>query len=132
LQSEFLLPVAGAVPAIGALHRIADRLAPVMRVCEFRVVAADDLWLSTAYHQDSVAFHFTWMPDLAAVLPVVELMQERLAPLAARPHWGKVFTATPASLHTLYDRLPDFLALARHYDPTGKFRNPYTARYLAR
>ena len=36
------------------------------------------------------------------------------------------------SLHASYPRLPDFLDLARHYDPAGKFRNPYTARYLAR
>jgi xylitol oxidase len=132
LQSEFLLPVAHAVPAIHALHQISDRLAPVVRVCEFRVVAADELWLSTVYRQDSAAFHFTWMPDLASVLPVVELMQERLAPFGARPHWGKVFTATPESLHAHYERLPDFLALARHYDPAGKFRNAYTARYLGR
>jgi xylitol oxidase len=104
----------------------------VVRICEFRVVAADDLWLSMSYRQDSVAFHFTWIPDLASVLPVVTLMEQRLAPFAPRPHWGKVFTATPESLHASYPRLPDFLDLARHYDPAGKFRNPYTARYLAR
>jgi alditol oxidase len=132
LQSEFLLPIADAVPAVHALHRISDRIAPVVRVCEFRVVAADELWLSTAYRQDSVAFHFTWMPDLASVLPVVELMEERLAPFGARPHWGKVFTATPESLYARYERLPDFLHLASHYDPAGKFRNAYTARYLGR
>jgi xylitol oxidase len=132
LQSEFLLPVDSAVPAIHALQQISDRLAPVVQICEFRVVAADELWLSTAYRQDSVAFHFTWRPDLAAVLAVVELMEERLAPFGARPHWGKVFTATPESLHARYDRLPDFLDLARHYDPAGKFRNAYTARYLGR
>ena len=132
LQSEFLLPASHAVSAIHALNQISDRLAPVVRICEFRVVAADDLWLSMSYRQDSVAFHFTWIPDLASVLPVVTLMEQRLAPFAARPHWGKVFTATPESLHASYPRLPDFLDLARHYDPAGKFRNPYTARSLAR
>jgi alditol oxidase len=59
-------------------------------------------------------------------------MEQRLAPFGARPHWGKVFTATPETLHASYQRLPDFLDLARHYDPAGKFRNPYTARYLGR
>jgi alditol oxidase len=132
LQSEFLLPVEHAVPAIGALNQISDQLAPVVRICEFRVVTADDLWLSMSYRRDSVAFHFTWVQDLASVLPVVTLMEQRLAPFAPRPHWGKVFTATPESLHTSYPRLSDFLDLARHYDPSGKFRNPYTARYLGR
>jgi alditol oxidase len=132
LQSEFLLPVEHAVPAIGALRQISEQLAAVVLICEFRVVAADDLWLSMAYRQDSVAFHFTWIPDLASVLPVVTLMEQHLAPFGPRPHWGKVFTATPEYLHASYPRLADFLDLARHYDPAGKFRNPYTARYLAR
>jgi xylitol oxidase len=132
LQSEFLLPIEHAVPAIHALNQISGSLAPVTRISEFRVMQADELWLSPCYRQDTVAFHFTWVPDMAAVLPAVTLMEQRLAPFAARPHWGKVFTATPETLHARYERLPEFLALARHYDPAGKFRNAYTARYLGR
>ena len=92
LQSEYLLPAEHAVPALHALRQISDRLAPAVRVCEVRRVAADDLWLSMAYRQDSVAFHFTWIPDPAAVLPVVTDMERQLAPFGPRPHWGKVFT----------------------------------------
>jgi xylitol oxidase len=132
LQSEFLLPIEHAVPAIHALNQISESLAPVTQISEFRVIRADELWLSPGYRQDTVAFHFTWVPDMAAVLPVVTLMERQLAPFAARPHWGKVFTATPETLHAHYERLPDFLALVRHYDPAGKFRNAYTARYLGR
>jgi alditol oxidase len=132
LQSEYLMPVEYAVVAVHALNQIRDRLAPVLRICEFRVVAADELWLSMAYRQDSVAFHFTWIPDLAAVLPVVKLLEEQLAAFGARPHWGKVFTAAPEDFYATYERLPDFLDLTRYYDPAGKFRNAYTARYLDR
>jgi len=46
LQSEYLLPVAHAVPAVHALDQIRDRLAPVLWICEIRAVAADELWLS--------------------------------------------------------------------------------------
>ena len=132
LQSEYLLPVADAVPALHALHQISDRLAPVVRIAEVRVVAADEAWLSPCYRRSSVAFHFTWIPDMAAVLPVVTLMEQQLAPFGARPHWGKVFTTPARELHASYDRMPDFLDLAAHYDPAGKFRNAYTARYLGR
>jgi alditol oxidase len=132
LQSEYLLSAEYAVPALHALHQISDRLAPALRICEIRRIAADDLWLSPCYRQDSVAFHFTWIPDTAAVLPVVTLMEQRLAPFGARPHWGKVFTTSADDLYASYDRLPDFLDLAQHYDPAGKFRNAYTARYLGR
>ena len=132
LQSEYLLPHQHALPALHALNQISDRLAPVLRICEIRMIAADDLWLSPCYRQDSVAFHFTWMPDTAAVLPVVTLVEQRLAPFGARPHWGKIFTTSAEDLYSRYDRLPDFLNLMNHYDPTGKFRNAYTARYLGR
>jgi xylitol oxidase len=131
LQSEYLLPVTQAVPALHALNEIRDRLAPVLRICEVRVVAADDLWLSTCYHRDSVAFHFTWIADPASVLPVVTDLERQLAPFAPRPHWGKVFTTPPEEFRSSYERLPDFLALTRHFDPTAKFRNAYTTRNLA-
>jgi xylitol oxidase len=130
LQSEYLLPVTQAVPALHALNEIRDRLAPVLRICEVRVVAADDLWLSTCYHRDSVAFHFTWIADTAAVLPVVTDLERQLAPFAPRPHWGKVFTTPPEEFRSSYERLPDFLALMHHFDPAGKFGNTYTTRNL--
>ena len=132
LQSEYLLPHQHAVAAMHALNQISDRLAPVVRICEFRLIAADDLWLSPCYRQDSVAFHFTWIPDTAAVLPVVTLIEQRLAPFGARPHWGKIFTTSTDDLASSYDRMPDFLGLINHYDSAGKFRNAYTARCLGR
>jgi alditol oxidase len=132
LQSEWLLPAEDAVPALQALRQVADRIAVAVRVCEVRRVAADDQWLSMAYRQDSVAFHFTWIPDLAAVLPVVTDIERQLEPFGPRPHWGKIFTTPAADLPGRYDRLPDFLELASHYDPAGKFRNAYTARVLGR
>jgi xylitol oxidase len=132
LQTEYLLPAGHAVDAIHALQQAGDRIAPVLRISEIRTIAGDDLWLSPCYHQDSVAFHFTWRPDTAAVLPVVSLVERQLAPFGPRPHWGKIFTTPAAELAGRYDRLPDFLDLAGHYDPAGKFRNAYTARCLGR
>ena len=124
LQSEYLLPVSRAVPALHALSQIRDRLAPVLRICEIRAVAADQLWLSPCYQQDGVAFHFTWIPDTAAVLPVVTLLERQLAPFAPRPHWGKVFTTPPATLRSAYPRLPAFAGLTRHLDPDRQIPQP--------
>jgi alditol oxidase len=132
LQSEYLLPAVHAVPALRALDQIRDYLALVLRICEVRVVAEDQFWLSPCYRQDSVAFHFTWIPDIASVLPVVALVERQLAPFGARPHWGKIFTTPPETLREQYERLPDFLHLMDYYDPAGKFRNAYTVRHLGR
>jgi xylitol oxidase len=130
LQTEYLLPVAHAVPALHALNQIRDRLAPVLQICEIRLIAADQLWLSPCYRQDSVAFHFTWIANPGAVRPVVTLAERQLAPFGPRPHWGKVFTTPREDLRAQYERLPAFLDLMRRFDPSGKFRNAYTARCL--
>jgi xylitol oxidase len=53
-----------------------------------------------------------------------------LAPFQPRPHWGKLFNLTPAQVQARYPRLADFQALARDYDPQGKFRNAFVERYL--
>jgi alditol oxidase len=132
LQSEYLLPRAGAVAALRALDEIAGRLAAVVRVSEIRTIAADDLWLSPSYLRDCVAFHFTWVNDWPAVAPVLAQVEERLAPLHARPHWGKLFGTGPETLAGLYPRLDDFRRLMRDHDPAGKFRNDLLDRYLPR
>ncbi|MFG2648188.1 D-arabinono-1,4-lactone oxidase [Streptomyces sp. NPDC048436] len=130
LQSEFLLPREHALAALHALDAIRDEMAPVLQVCEVRTVAADTQWLSPAHGRDTVAFHFTWVPQTAAVLPVIARVEERLAPFAPRPHWGKVFTTDPAELGARYPHAADFAALARRLDPQGKFRNAFVRSFV--
>ncbi len=130
LQSEYLLPMEDAAAALAALDDINDQVAAVLQVSELRTVAADDLWLSPSYHRDSFCIHFTWIPDQQAVTPVLTAIEERLAPLGVRPHWGKLFNVDAAELASLYERLPDFRRLMLDYDPTGKFRNDWVDRLI--
>ncbi|HEY8471574.1 MAG TPA: D-arabinono-1,4-lactone oxidase [Natronosporangium sp.] len=130
LQSEYLIPREATAEALTAIHGIRDRIAPVLQICELRTVAADDLWLSMSYQRDSTAIHFTWVADPDAVAPVIAAIEERLAPFDPRPHWGKLFSVPPQVLAQRYPRLPDFAALVREFDPTGKFRNDFLDRYL--
>jgi xylitol oxidase len=130
LQSEYLMPRPSAVSALRALDGIRDRLAPVLQVAEIRTVAADELWMSPSYQQDSVAFHFTWINDVPAVIPVLAGIEAQLAPFGARPHWGKLFCTSPEIVSGLYGRLPDFRRLLRDLDPAGKFRNELVDAYL--
>ncbi|WP_060948688.1 FAD-binding protein [Streptomyces hygroscopicus] len=130
LQSELLLPREAASAAFAALRGLGERIAPVVQVSEVRTVAADELWLSPAYGRDSVAFHFTWVPDHEAVLEVVAAMEEELLPLGARPHWGKLTSATPERILSSYDRAADFARLLAGHDPAGKFRNAYLEGYF--
>ncbi|WP_128380589.1 FAD-binding protein [Streptomyces cavernae] len=130
LQSEYLLPRPYAMEALRALDGIRERIAPVLRVCEVRTVAADAQWLSPAYGRDSVAFHFTWIEDAAAVLPVVRLVEAALAPFDPRPHWGKVFAVPLADLRERYPLAAAFSALVAEVDPAGTFTNAFLGDFL--
>lgn len=118
LQSEFFVPRPCAADALASVRALAGDIAPVLHVSEIRTVAADTRWLSPCHQRDSVAIHFTWIADHAAVAPVLAAVEHALAPFDARPHWAKLFHGDPAAG---YPRHADFVALARRLDPTAKF-----------
>ncbi|WP_282958402.1 D-arabinono-1,4-lactone oxidase, partial [Amycolatopsis pretoriensis] len=126
LQSEYFVPYADAVAAIRAVREIGELLTPVLLVSEIRAIAGDELWLSPCHGGDRVALHFTWQPRQAEVEAVLPVLEERLAPFGARPHWGKLFNAVGGD----YPRLAEFRALAGKLDPAGKFRNPFLERHV--
>jgi xylitol oxidase len=125
LQSEFFLPRTEAARGIAAVREIGELIASVLQVSEIRTIRGDDLWLSPAYHRDSVAFHFTWIEDALAVAPVLAQLEQRLLPLGARPHWGKLTSIPAARIVADYACAGDFAALLRRFDPDGKFRNSF-------
>ncbi len=125
LQSEYLLPRRNAVDAILAVERLRDQVTPHLLISEIRTIAADDLWMSTCYRQPSVAIHFTWKQDWPAVRRLLPVIEKELAPFQPRPHWGKLFTLSPAVLRARYEKLEYFIQLATKYDPKGKFRNDF-------
>jgi xylitol oxidase len=132
LQSEFLVPREHAVAAVEVLRTLADAVAPPLQVAELRTVAADDRWLSMAHGRDSLAVHFTWQPDPVPALIAVRAVEQALAPLGARPHWGKLFAMTPEQVQPLYPRLADARALRRELDPDNVLGNPFVDRYVGR
>ncbi|WP_053850198.1 D-arabinono-1,4-lactone oxidase [Streptomyces sp. NRRL B-24085] len=131
LQSEYLLPREHAVEALHAVDAIRESVSGVLQTCEVRTVAADGQWLSPSYGRDTVALHFTWIENTAAVLPVVRRLEAALDAFDARPHWGKVFTTPAGILRERYPRLGDFRKLARELDPEAKFANAYVRTVLA-
>jgi xylitol oxidase len=130
LQSEYLLPRRHAAAAFRALRPLQPEIARLVLVNEIRTVAGDAMWMSPAHGRDSVAFHFTWKPDAAAVHRLLARLEAALAPFAPVPHWGKVFTMAPAEVQRRYARLADFRRLARSFDPGGKFRNRFLETYV--
>lgn len=125
VQSEYLVPRRHAVDALGALREYAGVIRPHLMVSEIRTIAADDLWMSTAFGTDSVGFHFTWWPRPEGVAQVLPVLEAVLAPFQPRPHWGKMFVATAAELEPRYPKMGEFRRLAGRLDTRGAFRNDY-------
>ncbi|MEE2752514.1 MAG: FAD-binding protein [Candidatus Latescibacterota bacterium] len=130
LQSEYFVARGHAVDALKVVSDLSEHLEPILGVSEIRSVAADDLWLSTAYGQDVVGIHFNWRKDWQGVRTFLPILEERLAPFKPRPHWGKLSTIAPSQVQALYPKMADFQRLVRDLDPAGKFRNLYIDRYV--
>ena len=130
IQAEYFVPRQQAGAALRAVRAVQHALAEVMIIGEIRTVAADSLWLSTAFERDCVAIHFAcrrdW-PALKAALPVVEAAMRLFMP---RPHWGKVFTMPGAEVQALYPKLPQFRALRNKLDPSRKFTNAFIDEFI--
>lgn len=130
IQAEYFVPRAQAGAALRAVKSVQERMDKVMLVGEIRTVAADTMWLSTAFERDCVAIHFAFRrdwPGIKAVLPDVEAV---LRPFAPRPHWGKVFTLPAAEVQSRYPRLEQFRTLRKTLDPHGKFGNAFIDEYI--
>lgn len=130
LQSEYFVPRKHACDAFDAINELCEDVTPLLQISEVRTIAQDNLWMSPCYGRDSVAIHFTWKKQWAAVEKVLPKIEEKLERFNARPHWGKLFTMRYDRVQSLYERIPDFRKLLRSYDPEGKFCNEFLNTYI--
>ena len=125
LQSEYFIPRHNAVDAILAIARLGKQIGPYLFISEIRTIDADNFWMSPCRKQPSVTIHFTWKQDWPAVSKLLPVIEKELSAFNARPHWGKLFTMTAATLASRYEKLPEFKNMIAMYDPKGKFRNAF-------
>ena len=130
LQTEYFVPREHAYQAIRAVETLKDQITPHLFITELRAIKADDLPMSMAYKQDSLAIHFTWKPEETVVRGILPAIEAKLAPFSARPHWGKIFIVDRPTLETRYPRMHDFRTLAKQMDPGGKFQNSFLQRNI--
>jgi xylitol oxidase len=132
LQTEYFVPRQHAIDAVMAVERLHEQISPLLLIGEIRTIAADDLWMSPCHKQDCVTIHFTWKPEWAGVRQLLPVIEKELAAFQARPHWAKLFRTSPTVLHSLYEKMPEFIALSRKFDPGRKFRNEFLNRNIFR
>jgi alditol oxidase len=125
LQAEYFVPLTHAVEAIKAVANLKAEIKPVLMITEIRTIDADNFWMSPCYHQPSVAIHFTLKQEAEAVNTLLPKIEEALSSFNVRPHCGKLFTVSPETLRSRYEKMEDFENLIKQYDPQGKFRNQF-------
>jgi xylitol oxidase len=130
LQAEYFVPIEHAYQAMMAMESLHEKITPHLFISEIRTIHADNLWMSPCYKKTCVALHTTWKQEVDEVMNLLPLVEAKLAPFNARPHWAKVFTMAPDVLQSRIEKLADFKSLVKQYDPEGKFRNDFLNKNL--
>ena len=129
-EMEYAIPRAHGPEALRRVLDMIDRRGfAVPFPIEYRVVAGDDAYLSTAYERDTVyiAVHMyrgmAWEPYFRAVEAIMDDYE-------GRPHWGKRHFQKAATLAPRYPEWDRFQAARARLDPNGVFQNEYARRVL--
>lgn len=103
---------------------------PISFPFEYRVVAADDIWLSPMHAGPvaSISMHqYAKMPWRSLFVDAEAIFRAG----GGRPHWAKRHTLVRDDVDALYPMAERFRAERRGVDPEGKFLNPHLAALFA-
>ena len=128
-EMEYSVPRAEGRAALEAIARLLrTEFTDVQWPVEFRTVAADDVWLSTAYGEDivTISVHLPLGQDDA---PYYRACEEIFLDFGGRPHWGKVHYLDAGQLAARHPRWRDWWTARDAIDPNGVFLNPYMAAF---
>ena len=129
-EMEYAIPRQHLVEALNRVRRLVRTLGvPISFPVEVRVVAADDIPLSTASGRETayIAVHVYQGTSYDQYFQGVEHIMNDYG---GRPHWGKLHFQTAETLAPRYPRWDDFQAVRARLDPDGRFASPYLHRIL--
>ena len=130
-EMEYEMPQAAGLDTLDEVVRwIRQERLPVSFPFEFRLVAADDIWMSpmNAGPVAAISMH------QYAKMPWRKLFADAEAIFRAhggRPHWAKRHTLTRADVDALYPMAERYREVRRAADPDGKFLNPHLSELFS-
>jgi len=138
LQFEHFLPLRYATEALGRTRAVAEQWGGALLYSEIRAVRGDEQLLSPYTADvddgvDSLAITHALRSEIGKrrVLAAAAVLEDALAPLRFRPHWGKLMNRSPADIKALYgNRLERFRQHREAIDPERKFSNTWLDRML--
>lgn len=139
-QIEHFVPLERAQEALSITRSVASLWGGNILYCELRAVRADEQLLAPYTSAaadggpcDSLAIAHGMHASMGQrrVLAAAAVLEEALEPLGARPHWGKLFSTSPADIKRLYGpRLLSFREARERADPQRKFSHAWLDRML--
>lgn len=120
-EMEYSVPIERTADAMRETRRIVEAHGNQATLPqEFRFAHSDNAMLSPAFGRDSCyVCAQTSNNELAA--KYFRDFEPAMKEMGGRPHWGKVFTLTPAEAEKMYPRYHEFCQLRRRIDPKDTF-----------
>lgn len=129
-EMEYEVPIAQGPDCLREiLALVREKNVNTLFPVEYRVVAADDAWLSPFYGRDSASISIHQYHEVD-YRPLFSLVEPIFWKYGGRPHWGKLHTLTAKQLAPLYPRWDDFQAVRRRLDPKGRMLNAHLRSLL--
>ena len=129
-EMEYGIPREALPEALNRVRKLVDEMGmEISFPVEVRVVAPDDIPLSTAHGRETgyIAVHVYRGTPYDTYFTGVERIMDSYG---GRPHWGKLHFQRAETLATRYPRWDDFQRVRSRLDPEGRFANPYLDRVL--
>ncbi|MDG2049709.1 MAG: D-arabinono-1,4-lactone oxidase [Myxococcota bacterium] len=128
-EMEYSVPIQQGPECFRALRRMITESFPNLRwPLEYRTLAADDVWLSSAYDRPCATLSVHQGVD-APDEPLFRACEEIFRDYGGRPHWGKVHFCNAEELASAHPRWNDWWRVRDRWDPTGRFLNDLLATW---
>lgn len=124
-EMEYSVPAELGLDCLAALRTMIRRQFPELRwPVEYRTLAADDVWLSTAHQRETVTIsvHQDIREDDE---PYFRACEAIFLEFGGRPHWGKVHYLDGAALAARHPRWQAWWDARNGADPDGVFLNKF-------
>jgi FAD/FMN-containing dehydrogenase len=124
-EMEYSVPADRGPECMAEIRRLVRQQFPEVRwPVEYRTLAADDVWLSTAYQRPSVTISVH--QDVGEnEEPFFRACEEVFLGFEGRPHWGKVHYLDGTALAAAHPRWEDWWRAREEADPGRLFLNDY-------
>ena len=124
-EMEYSVPLERGPACLVALRELlADDFPELRWPIEYRTVAADDVWLSTAFGRATATISLH-LPVDGDERPLYRAAERLFRSFDGRPHWGKVHFLGGTELAAIHPRWDDWWSVRDRLDPARTFLNDH-------